>query len=218
MWAMKFIIPGIEGMLVGNLTRKYKVTSMGYPISHFWKGKKFYILGSVYLVGEKKAKSSFLKDLKKDKRAVKIDMMNESFGFWLMEQHPANEMFYDPFIIHTKPVIVADNGDYIFELASWDRKKLENIAKKIETKLYNGKLVYLQQKKIENISIVSMLPNLTEKQKRAIELAIENGYYGYPRKINIEQLAKLMKVSYSTYQFHLRNAEKKIMPYLANIS
>ena len=57
-----------------------------------------------------------------------------------------------------------------------------------------------------------MLPDLTKKQKQALELAINNGYYDYPKKITMEKLAKLMKISYSTYQQHLKTSESKIMP------
>jgi len=56
------------------------------------------------------------------------------------------------------------------------------------------------------------LPELTQKQKRALEIAINNGYYDYPKKIKMEKLAKIMGVSYSTYQQHLKTAEGKIVP------
>ena len=62
--------------------------------------------------------------------------------------------------------------------------------------------------------IYSSAPNLTDKQKNALSLAIEGGYYGYPRRITLEKLGKIQGMSYSTYQFHLRTAEKKIMPFL----
>jgi predicted DNA binding protein len=60
---------------------------------------------------------------------------------------------------------------------------------------------------------MTLHPELTDKQKTAIELAIKNGYYEYPRKIELKKLAKIMKVSYSTYQAHLRKAEKSLIPF-----
>ena len=56
-------------------------------------------------------------------------------------------------------------------------------------------------------------PELTEKQKQAMNLAIKQGYYNYPRKISIEQLAKLSKLSFSTFHAHLRKAEQKLLPF-----
>ena len=50
-------------------------------------------------------------------------------------------------------------------------------------------------------------------QKRAVELAIEKGYYEIPRKIELKELADLMGISYSTYQVHLRKAERNLIPH-----
>lgn len=56
-------------------------------------------------------------------------------------------------------------------------------------------------------------PELTERQRRAMELAIKNGYYDSPRKTNIKKLAKISGLSFSTFQVHLRKAEEKLIPY-----
>ena len=79
-------------------------------------------------------------------------------------------------------------------------------------KFLAAEMLKLKQEKISNISITKLLPELTKKQKRALEIAINNGYYDYPKKINMEMLAKIMKVSYSTYQAHLKKAEGQILP------
>ncbi len=57
------------------------------------------------------------------------------------------------------------------------------------------------------------MPNLSKQQQKALELAIENKYYGYPRKITLKKLATLMNISESTYQFHLAKAESKVIPF-----
>jgi len=121
-------------------------------------------------------------------------------------------------IISIKPFYISKTGEQTFELASWDKNKLMNIAKLIQTKLYNGKLIWIKQAKIKNIFIKTALPELTDKQREAFELAVRNGYYGYPRKTSLVKLSKIMKLSYSTYEFHLRNAEKKLLPYLYSIN
>lgn len=210
------MIPSREEHLLGKLAKKHKVTAFGYPLSHEVKNNRLFVMTAGYLVGENKKKKDFIREIKKDKRLKKIEMTDDSFGFWLMEQYIRNKAFFDSAVIHVKPSMIDKEGNYYFELASWDRKKLEKIVEIIETGEYNGKIYSFKQEKIKTITITSFLPKLTEKQKRAIELAVENGYYGYPRKTEIRKLAKSMKVSYSTYQFHLRNAEKKIMPFLAS--
>ena len=46
--------------------------------------------------------------------------------------------------------------------------------------------------------------NLTDKQKEAMGLAIKHGYYEYPRKIDVQDLARESKLSFSTFHAHLR--------------
>ena len=214
MWYTKILIPAKEQMLVASRAKKHHVALFGYPLSCQIKNNKTYLLCTGYIVGEPKQKRAFFSDLKKDKRSLKIDMTNDQFGFWYLEQHASVALLYDPLIIYTKPFFISTNGDMIIEIASWDKEKLMHIAKVVQTGVFNGKILAMTQKKINHIAIMTALPELTEKQKRAFDLAVGHGYYGYPRGISMQKLAKLMATSYATYEFHLRNAEKKLMPYL----
>jgi len=56
------------------------------------------------------------------------------------------------------------------------------------------------------------MPSLTKGQKRALEIATQNGYYDFPRKSELKNLAAEAGISLSTFREHLRKAEKKIMP------
>ncbi|MDI6738660.1 MAG: helix-turn-helix domain-containing protein [Nanoarchaeota archaeon] len=217
MWAAKIIIPAREDIFISSRAKRHKVAVMGYPLSNFFKKRRFFVLVAAHIQGEEKAKTDFVADLKKDWRTEKIDMVSKDFGFWLMEQDPPISIIYDPMIIYPTPLVISNEGIHHFEIASWEREKLVAVAQAVK-KHYGGTLAYLKKQKIKNIAIMTAMPRLTDKQHRAIELAISHGYYGYPRKTEIAPLAKLMNVSYSTYQFHLRNAEKKLMPYVYSTS
>ncbi|MDO8661336.1 MAG: helix-turn-helix domain-containing protein, partial [Candidatus Woesearchaeota archaeon] len=52
---------------------------------------------------------------------------------------------------------------------------------------------------------------LTKKQKNAIEHAYCEGYYEWPRKINVGRLASNKRLSKSAYIEHLRKAEIKVI-------
>ncbi len=212
MWLLKIILPLNDQMLIQSRAKKHKVRITGYPLNRVWKGKKFMILASAFLEGSELAKKSFMRELRKDSRTVRIEMTTSDFGFWLVEQNPIVADFYDPMIIHASPARINEGGETLLEVASWDRKKLASIIRYVGKHLPGTKIVSFRQEKIRNIGIVTAIPEMTKKQKLAISLAVEYGYYGYPRKANIERLAKMMKVSYSTFQFHLRNAEKKLFP------
>ena len=57
---------------------------------------------------------------------------------------------------------------------------------------------------------------LPEKQKEAFDIAVKNGYYKFPRKIDLTGLAKLAGVSASTFHENLRKAEAKLLPFFGH--
>ena len=62
-----------------------------------------------------------------------------------------------------------------------------------------------------SVFIQHEVPKLTEKQRQVLELAIEYGYYKYPRKVSVQDLAKKVKMPRTTFQEHLRKAEERVM-------
>ncbi len=56
--------------------------------------------------------------------------------------------------------------------------------------------------------------NLTKKQKQAVASAISLGYYEWPKKVNLEELAGRLGMKRRALQENLRKAEAKILPNL----
>ena len=69
-----------------------------------------------------------------------------------------------------------------------------------------------QNVKLDTIYFPKIMPKLSDKQREAYLLAVENKYYTFPRKVDLSVLAKEMGITVSTFQEHLRKAEEKIMP------
>ena len=122
---------------------------------------------------------------------------------------------YNKDIIHLSPALIDENGWETLYISSFNKKIIEDFLKTLR-KNYEIKLHFLKQEKVKNISILQQNPELTDKQKQAMELAIKNGYYEYPRKTSIKNLAKISKLSFSTYHAHLRKAEQKLLPFFFN--
>mgnify|MGYP003819409837 CR=1 FL=1 len=91
------------------------------------------------------------------------------------------------------------------------KKCLEDLIK-ISKEKYIFKLLKFKQEKFSGISILKAIPKLPPKQLNAIQLAINENYYTFPRKIDLDKLAKISKTKKATYRENLRKAENKLIP------
>lgn len=209
MWVLKLKVDS-EKQFVGALAIKHKVSIASYTLSYYKDKKWLYLYACGFVFGENK--KEFVKDLKKQSFAINYEFKND-FGIGLIKQPLYTEPFWDPKVIRLSPIIINyKEKKHIWHLGSFDKKPLMRIFQLAKKKL-GAKLIKLKQEKIDNISVTSAMPNLTKQQRKAFEIAMNNGYYSYPKKIDLESLAKIMKVSYSTYQEHLRKAEAKVIPH-----
>lgn len=65
--------------------------------------------------------------------------------------------------------------------------------------------------KILRLTSVADVDSLTSRQRNIVEIALEEGYFDYPRRITLRKLANKVGVSASTVSEVLRRAEKKIL-------
>jgi hypothetical protein len=65
-----------------------------------------------------------------------------------------------------------------------------------------------------NFSPISLLNDLTEKQREVLLTAYKLGYYDIPRKITSEALAKKLNLVDSTVVEHLRKAEQRLIRHI----
>lgn len=61
------------------------------------------------------------------------------------------------------------------------------------------------------LSLDSLLPDLSDRQKEAVVSAWEAGYYAIPRETTTEALAARMGIDRRTFEEHLRLAENKLV-------
>lgn len=219
MWALK-IKAREKGNLFEERTIMFGVKVYFFSHNYYEEKGKIFFVGSGVVEGEEKARRKFLVDMKKEKKMESFESNKDFFIFSYSEKNTSErakavKVAYNPKFIFLKPVVIDEKGWEHWEIASNDKNDLDVFIKNAERlKGVEHKIFYLKKSKIDNIMIYSMLPNLTEKQKKAFILAVENGYFGYPKKVKLEELAKEMGVSVSTFQFHLAKAQGKLMPFL----
>ena len=192
---------------------KYNVTDAVFLLNCWLENKKFYYTEFHVLQGKHEDIQKFIKDFKKEKGIKKCEI--EGNHIMTINEEPSEKEFYSPVfdrkMIYVKPVLQRSDGYEDWEVASWNRETLMNL---MNVPTFNMKLISIQNVKIDNLFVPQIYPKLSPKQKNSIELAVKEGYYTFPRKIHLEQLAKISKVSRPTYEENLRKAEQKLVPFL----
>lgn len=214
MWILKLKIR--HDCTIGNRCKKFNVTSYSLSLSHWHEGKIEYTSQRHTLEGDSKNIKNFITDIKKDKRVTNLEIAGNTL--FLIEKRYKEKIpssFYNPKMFFVKPVYVDKDGYEYWEMGSYDRNILSKFLDDLKKQHY-AHLEILQFKDIllDNIYFPAIAPDLTKKQKRAFELAVEEGYYDIPKRIDLKKLAQIMKVSLATYQEHLKRAEAKIIPKL----
>jgi len=210
MWTAKLMFEG-KNALIGSRTFKHKVNLFAFPLSYSYLKKWIIVSVTGILIGEEKSKKRFIIDLKKSDRVINLEL-NEDFLIATIREPIFSKTIYNKDIIHLSPALLDENGNETINIASFNKKQLVKAVSTLE-KTYKTKVYFIEERKIKNISVMRENPELTEKQKKALEIAIKHGYYEYPRQIELEKLARLMNICFSTYQAHLRKAEQKLIPF-----
>lgn len=60
-------------------------------------------------------------------------------------------------------------------------------------------------------NLVDLYPQLSENEKRVLFQAYVLGYFDYPRRAGIIDVARALNISPATFLYHLRKAEKKLI-------
>ena len=104
--------------------------------------------------------------------------------------------------------LLKDDGQVEWNLITGEEGSLLELINKLEK--YGCKV---ELKKSQRLS---KRAQLTKRQEEIIQIALERGYYDIPKKITIDKLAKIFKVSPSTLAEILQRGEKKIMKQFFN--
>jgi len=213
MWILKVKIK--HDCTIASRCEKFGLISHSLALSN-WKKKGYDFTSQRHtLEGDEKSISKFFDELKKDKRITNLEIDKNTVFFIEKRKDTIPSSHYHPKMFYVKPVYVNKKGYEFWEMGSWERKQLEIFLNSLKKeKGLDVELLSFRNTKLNNIYFPAIAPNLTEKQKRAFELAVEEGYYDIPKRTELKKLSKMMKISLATYQEHLKRAEAKVVPKL----
>lgn len=216
MWQLKFEYAHRD-CLYSQQLKKLKLVMYGYPLNHYVAGRKLYLQGMQIIKGEEKDVQRYVRYLKKRPAIKQLEQVSAKvilFQTVISSNLPYYQNLYNPKVFYLSPII-HHQGQEIFEIASWEREVLSRIMKNIMSNRNTSsfKLHYLKRTPLSRIFLPQLLPKLTEKQRKVLSLAQERGYWHYPRKIDLNQLAKELKLAKSTVHETLKRAEARLLEY-----
>ena len=194
---------------------KHQITAYATPGNSFSKDGTIYSTGFLMLVGEEKNKKAFIKELKEDCRVIKVEVNHDLVMFVEKRSDAEYAVFRSTEIMTAKPIYCnpADGFEY-WNICAWDKKHIQHFLKNIK-KIGTAKLLSIQKMKLDDLYHFHVSPRLTSKQKQALDLALQFGYFKMPRKVELDELGKRMNISHQAFSEHLRKAESKLLPHLA---
>lgn len=96
-----------------------------------------------------------------------------------------------------------ESNKEVWSIVMSDYRELRSLLRKLNSLNFRFKVTKVVKLKSDSV--------LTAKQEQIIKYAIESGYYEFPRKITLKELAKRLNISPSNLAEILRRAEKNIL-------
>lgn len=215
MWVARFTVTH-KGSLTSPLTKKHDVTMLVFPMNSYVEKNKIFITAGHLILGKEENKKNYFEDAIKNPKIVEFDLSGDLliYTFWAPLKNTHLLQWVTPNIMFLKPTVVGPDGFQYFTMGSWKKENLTEVMEKIKPNTASFKLESLKQEKVSDVFIPHIAPPLSKKQKEVFNIAYASGYYDYPKKTNLEKMAKKAKLSPSTFQEHLRRAESKIIPFI----
>ncbi len=209
MWIARFKVWHKQSAAV--FTRGKDVQYFGYFLNSFYKGNKLYVNRIALISG---SDASYLIEELKQQKWIDVKWIEGNTMLFCNEVGGSfHTLFSDGTVFFLKPIIVKNGFEY-WEVASWDKKYINTLfqrVKKVGRKTATIELLELKNKKISAFFSLAHT-DLTPKQLEYLKVACNNGYYDFPRRVSLKQLADKIGESRTTLQDRIRRAEKAIMP------
>jgi len=187
-----------------------------YFLGFYEKGDYTYTTALQHIFGEKYKIKKYINYMKRHPKIIDIEIYGDVI-ITLAKHKKEIELYaqgYDQMFMHPSPAYLSEDGFEIIEIAFWSRKPIQDFIKVLEKNktTTHFEILRFEEKNMEHVYVSKLLPKLPKMQEKAITLAFQNRYYDFPRKTNLDKLAKIAKVSKPTFRENLRKAEAKILP------
>ncbi|MBI2445305.1 helix-turn-helix domain-containing protein [Candidatus Micrarchaeota archaeon] len=217
MWVAEFRV-WHESSHVLKLTSELDVTVLSVYLSLYKKGRSTFI-NKVFSVSGPDAPEYIRRMCEKTSASISryvVHHVEDNYVFFSIPLDPDTISYHawvlDDRTFFIRPFVLKGGYEY-WTVASWDKKALTGLFKRAKAASESAKIELLSLKQSAvDLFVPDALQRLGHVQANVLQNAITQGYYGYPRKVSLKQLAKNVGLSPATIREHLRKAEAKILP------
>lgn len=161
------------------------------------------------LTGEDDALPRAVDELRAHRNIRRADVLQRRPGSWILEtmdtEAEVSNALIGAGLVFLPPVVIS-GGTETYRVFALDRKQVDRAVKALTPK--NRVLVRSIH---ERVVATSPLAALTEKQREALEVAYEEGWYDRPRRAGQDALARRLGVSRPALAERLSRAEANVM-------
>ena len=163
------------------------------------------------MTGDEKPLSAYVRALKKSSSIVEVRVTHETpHQYWTEVIHKLKKKSIHETILESRCMsrlpIVIEGGTQIHHLLAPDQDSFRMAFDKLRSRFSKVRVLNIRRSPSGSLG-----PSLTKKQMDAMKLAISKGYYEIPRRTEIKQLAKKLKIKRVAMQERVRRAERTIM-------
>ena len=211
MWVAEFKV-WHEGSPLLPLSATHDIHLSSLYLNTFSERGKTKIMRLAVIWGKEREKVFEL--LAKEKRIEIFFREGNQFVFTQDAIDSFHSMVSDRRVFLIGPVL-EEKGFQWWQVGSNEKKNLEQFYRKIKA-LAPFATIEIVSIKEKNVGIVPFgrLPDLALQDIEWWKTALREGYYAYPRRIALQDLAKKIGVPYSTLKDHLRKTESRLMAQL----
>lgn len=126
--------------------------------------------------------------------------------------HSVNDAFVSRGFLHDQPIRIVDGVEFWPVFYRGSRAEVEAALAEIRDEHHADiEVTRISSSGPPQGSTPRRIDRLSEAQREAYELARAEGYYSWPRKITVRDLAEKQDISKTTFLEHLRKAESKLL-------
>ncbi|MEK6954268.1 MAG: helix-turn-helix domain-containing protein [Candidatus Micrarchaeota archaeon] len=211
MWVAEFKV-WHETSETMKLTARYDVVVTSIYLNEFRRGGHTYITKALAVNGPQW--KEYLKELLKHEKRYHINKIEGNHVYFTIPytSYSYHVLIMEQDVFFVKPFILKGGYEYWF-VGSWRKENLLKLKNRIARHSEHAKMELLSLKEGEvDFFVPDILERLPEKRREVLRRAVELGYYEFPRRINLKQLAKKLHLSPATVREHVRFAENALMP------